>query len=80
MSERLSYENGVEVGYERGLKAAHEDPNILASYSWTQGYVVGLDAARDALNPLLHEEPCDCDDCRLITTAQVLIDALRGEA
>lgn len=44
---------------------------------WAEGYDAALDAAREALDPLLHEEPCDCDNCRLITTAQVLIDALR---
>lgn len=71
MTERLSYENGVEVGYERGLKATHEDPNILASYSWSQGYNAGLDAAREAIHNL--------DSSGVIYEADALaaIDALR---
>lgn len=70
MTERLSYENGVEVGYERGLKAAYEDPNILASHSWSQGYAAGLDAARDAVAALKYADPYP---------ALVVIDALRGD-
>lgn len=46
---------------------------------YADGYAAALDAAREAVSPLLHEEPCDCDNCRLITTAQALIAALRSE-
>ena len=41
-----------DAGYEAGLKATHEDPNILASYSWSQGYAAALDAAREAVAAL----------------------------
>lgn len=44
--------NELQRAYERGLKAAHEDPNILVSYSWTHGYAAGLDAAREAIAAL----------------------------
>ena len=91
MSERLSYENGVEVGYERGLKAAHEDPNILASHSWDQGFASGLDAAREAVAAveqyvnIPYESPSPAmngeqGDWLWRRDALAAIDALRGEA
>lgn len=42
-----------DAGYEAGLKAAHEDPNILASYSWSQGYAAALSEAFEAVSDAL---------------------------
>lgn len=80
MTERLSYENGLEIGYERGLKAAYEDPNVLESYGWGRGYDDALDDARAAVARMCgHTKyegcvPCHHDD------AVAAIEALRVRA
>lgn len=39
-----------------------------------------LDEARESLERMLHEDPCDCEICQIVTIAKALIDALRSES
>lgn len=82
-ARKHGFEEGVQAArdadYEAGLKATHEDPNILASYSWSQGYDAGLDAARDAVwacRILREDEPANAAMIP-VAVALAAIDALR---
>lgn len=59
------------MSYEEMLRKIEE--------AWEQGYATALGSANDRIGLLLHEEPCDCDTCRAIVTAQALVTALGEE-
>jgi hypothetical protein len=52
---------------------AYEEAVVLAE---AESYAEGVKAARDAVEALLHDDPCDCYECRALVAALAAIDGV----